>query len=303
MRLLVTGVTGFIGRRLLRRLAEERPRWTVYGIGRDPARLARCAAILPGLRAMRCDLETQELELDDPVDVVVHLASWVALPREDSAGWERLLHTNTRGTIRVWRWIQHAATRPSAVIHASSVSAYGEPRVQPAAEDDATEPSSFYGLSKLGAELYGNYFSSALGVPTVNLRIGYVYGPEDDSGKVIYKWAAAARTGAPITIGSSPHVFRDYVFVDDVTRVLVELAAAPTLPAAALNVSPGRGITLLQLARTLQRLGSDRAPLHVQPTPGDHFAGCVIQSRARFDALFPGFRFTELEDGLRRLWE
>lgn len=302
MRLLVTGVTGFIGRKLLGCLARERPEWTVYGIGRDPGRLARCAAILPGFRPVQCDLALHQPDVDGTVDAVLHLASWVALPRDDVVGWERLLRANTLGTVHLWRWLEKARERPSRVIYASSVAVYGEPRVQPAAEEDAREPSSFYGLSKLGGELYGDYFSAALGVSTVNLRIGYVYGPDDDSGKVVYKWAKAAQTGAPITIGSSPHVFRDYVFVDDVTRVLVALAAAPSPPPGALNLSPGRGITLLQLARTLQRLGGYRASVRMQPVPGDHFGGCVIQSRARFDAVFPEFHFTDLEDGLQRLW-
>jgi UDP-glucose 4-epimerase len=305
MNLLVTGATGFIGRHLLRHLARRHPELIVFGVGRDRARLDRCgrlhAAFVPVLAELDeasapSDIERQ---LDGRrVDRVIHLASWVATPREDLDGWERLLRSNSLGTIHLWRWIERRPVedRPDAVISTSSITVYGDPLVQPADEDSPTLPTTFYGLSKLGGELYGAYFAKALGPALVDLRLGYVYGPDDESPKAIYHFIARSRTGAPITITTSPLVYRDYVFVGDVCRVLAQLAIGPPPSSQLINFSAGRGVSLLELARCIQRGTGFQSPIRIAPGRGDFLSGCTVQTVERARQLVG--RFTSIDEGV-----
>jgi nucleoside-diphosphate-sugar epimerase len=116
------------------------------------------------------------------------------------------------------------------------------------AEERHPDPQDHYGMSKLGAELYSQYMAARLGVELAILRIGYVYGPNDGSGKVVQRFLRGALSGQDLEVTATAGVFRDYVFVDDVVRCLLG-SASPTSPCTrVVNVSSGVATTPLEVA-------------------------------------------------------
>lgn len=164
MKILVTGATGKVGSRLVKRLVRRGDQ--VRALVRDPSKLDAA-----GVEAVRGDL------LDPPslaaavrgVDAVVHCAAFFRGATE-----EQTHATNDQGT----RHLAEAA-RASGVkrfVFTSTGTVYGGTSGRYAREDEPCQPTHAYPASKLAAE----HYLLALGDLDVRvLRLPFVYGDGD----------------------------------------------------------------------------------------------------------------------------
>jgi uncharacterized protein len=124
MRVLVTGATGFIGRRLCERLAQDGH--GVRVLSRDPS---AAAARLPGIEHA-FELPAGGGELPDEAfagaDAVVHLAGETVSGRWTAAKRRAIETTRMAGTAAVVRAIGHATPRPRVLVCASAIGYYGD---------------------------------------------------------------------------------------------------------------------------------------------------------------------------------
>jgi len=115
-----------------------------------------------------------------------------------------------------------AAHKVKKIIFSSSGGAiYGTGVKMPAKETDPLNPISPYGISKMCAEKYIQYFASEYGLKYTILRYANVYGPRDhfDSGHVITVFTHLLLKGKKPTIDWDGNQSKDYVYVDDVTDI------------------------------------------------------------------------------------
>jgi len=142
----------------------------------------------------------------------------------------------------------------AAYVHAGTSSEYGTNSAGPA-EDAACEPNSHYAVSKLAASAYLQYLGKTQAFPCVNLRLYSVYGPLEDSSRLIPKLlrnALARKLPALVDQRTS----RDFVHVDDVCRAFILAAAKmnPALYGESLNIGAGRKVTIGELAELTRSL-------------------------------------------------
>ncbi len=170
MKVLVTGGTGFIGRRLLDHLRSAEDIET-YALVRDPRRLEGRGEG-PGLRILRGDLFSIP-PLPSGLDVVFHLAGLTK-----SADAKSYYTVNAEGTASLVRALAGQGRRPR-LVHVSSLAAGGPSSPAGAVrEDEPPRPVSAYGESKLRAEEEALKGRGALRVSV--LRVAAVYGPGDE---------------------------------------------------------------------------------------------------------------------------
>lgn len=147
------------------------------------------------------------------------------------------------------------AQRPfAAYIHAGSSSEYGANCTAPA-ETSRCEPNSHYAVSKLAVANYLGYMGKSHSFPCVNLRLYSVYGPLEDTSRlipVLTRQAICAKLPPLVDARTS----RDFVYVDDVCAAFVLAAAKmhPGLYGESLNIGTGLKTTIGELAAVAKRV-------------------------------------------------
>jgi len=230
-RAFITGVSGFAGRHLARRLLAGG--WEVSGITRD----APCD--VPGVIEHR-------LEIDDGAavaaamgsarpDVVYHLAAVVDTVTTPDV--LELHRTNILGTAAVLE--AAAAVGATRVLVASSAFAYGRTsaELQPVPEDAPLVPLTPYGSSKVAAEVLALQWSRATGIDVIVTRSFQHTGPGHVGAYALPEWAGQLASGTgEIRVGNL-EVVRDYLDVRD--TVAAYQALVEEAPAGVYNVGSG----------------------------------------------------------------
>lgn len=230
------------------------------------------------------------------VDVVFHQAAskfTVCLedPRKD-------LDVNAKGTFNILEASRLAGVK--RIVHASTGSVYGEPESFPQREADKTDPTSFYGTSKLAGEKYCGVFRNLYGTRATILRYFHVYGPRQESsdyGGVIPIFIRRLFTGEhPIIFGDGSQV-RSFTYVGDVVQANLFAAEREETIGRVYNCASGIKITIRELAEKIIETFEARVePEYRDWRPGDIKYFDV--SNAELSAL--GFRFeTGFDRGLR----
>ena len=300
-RYLITGGAGFIGSHLVDALVQRH----------DQVRVLDnfCSGTRENLAPWLSRIELIEGDIRDEaavaramagVDYVLHQAALRSVPKslKDPAGYHDV---NVGGTLTVLRAAQQARVR--RVVQASSSSIYGETDRLPEAEDHPVQPISPYAATKLAAEIYGQLFTRAYGVPTVSLRYFKVFGPrqslENEYAVVIPRFIVSLLQGEAPPIHGDGRQSRDFTFVGDVVAANLQACVAGQAPGEVFNIAGGQQHTIRALAETLNTILGTTIPPQCGPErPGDvkHTLADITKAQRLLDWR-PSVTFAE---GLRR---
>jgi nucleoside-diphosphate-sugar epimerase len=249
MLILVTGGTGFLGRRLVLALLREGHR--VRALGRNPAVCDELT--LSGVEVCRGDLR-HEAAVDDAcadVDVVVHAGAL-------SAPWGRRpdFHAvNVTGTANVLAACRKHRSRRLVHISSPSVVFDGSSHFDlTEAAPYARRFTSAYALSKKLAEDAVNAAAGS-GLETVILRPKALFGPGDTT--LLPRLLTAARQNRLPQIGDGRNLV-DLTYVDNVVDAIRLALTAKTAPGRTYTITNGEHVLLWAVIRTvLRHLGID----------------------------------------------
>lgn len=301
MNFLITGVAGFLGSALARRLVQQGH--TVRGL--DDLSTGDPARIPPEVLFTRGDVRDRPTlwTLLHDIDCVYHLAARVSVaesvlyPREYT-------EVNINGTVALMEAMRDVGVR--RVVFVSSGAIYGHQATQPLREDMLPNPLSPYAVSKLAAEYFVRTIGRLWGLETVALRVFNAYGPGQPlppaHPPVIPNFLYHAVRGGTLVIHGDGSQTRDFVYIDDVVDALLAAATAPNADGQVINIGSGEETSILDLARRIVALTGNRAQILFNP---DRDAGvprmCADLTRAR--ALLGFTPRVTLEEGLRRMLE
>ncbi|SRR5579884_361612 len=295
MRALVTGATGFIGRRLLSEL--ERP----VVLTRDPDR-AR-SLLGADVQALHWEMEAGPPTPDcfRGVDVVFHLAGesigegrWTAEKKK------RITSSRVHGTRHLVSGIEAAHPRPAVLVSASAIGYYGD-RGEEILDESAPPGGDFLAQVCQAWEAEAARARS-LGVRVVAPRIGVVFGK---GGGALARMLLPFKLGLGGRLGSGRQ-WISWIHLDDLAGLLLHAARKPEIDGPMNAVSPG-AVTNRQFTRTLAAVLKRPA---VFPVPAPllrlalgEFASVLLASQRVTPrvALETGYRFRypSLEDALR----
>jgi UDP-glucose 4-epimerase len=205
-------------------------------------------------------------------DTVIHCAAQMDV-RKSVADPIFDAEANIIGLLNLLEAIRSLRKRPRFVFTSTGGVLYGDFTTPPNVETFAKDPESPYAISKLAGEYYLAYYGRVHGLETVSLRLGNVYGPRQDAhgeAGVVAIFCGRILSGRPLTIFGTGEQTRDYIYVSDVARA-VQLAATRELPpigkldARAFNIGTGRGVSVNELAKRLERAAGSNVPVEFAP--------------------------------------
>ena len=299
-RYLITGGAGFIGSHVVDALAARGDAVRVV----DDLSTGRRENLAghPGIELIEADLGGREVarEAVADIDCVIHLAAIPSVPRSVREP-RRSHHANVEATHELLLAARDAGVR--RVVLASSSSVYGESETLPKHEGLRPAPLSPYALHKLIGEQYAALFTRLYGLETVALRFFNVFGPrqspQSQYSGVISLFTAALLAGRAPTIHGDGEQTRDFTYVADVARGVLQACEAPAASGRAVNLARGGRMSVNALYAALQRAtGVSVAARHAEPRRGDVRHSQAEISLAR-DLL--GFApVVPVEEGLER---
>jgi dTDP-glucose 4,6-dehydratase len=244
---------------------------------------------------------TQHLEVEEPVDVVYHLASpaspidYLRLPL-------LTLKVGAHGTHNA---LGLAKWKRARFLLASTSEVYGDPLIHPQPETywgnvNPIGPRGVYDEAKRYAEALTMAYHRQQGVDTCIARIFNTYGPRmrPHDGRAIPTFIRQAQAGEPLTVFGDGSQTRSFCYVDDLIRGIVLLAkSGEHLP---VNIGNPQELSLLDLARAVIRVTESKSEIVFEALPIDDPQ--VRQpdiTRAR--QLLGWEPQIDLEEGLRRV--
>lgn len=260
--ILVLGASGFIGANILHTLL--RTRQDVFGTAtRTPAwRLAGLPAAQLRIADLLVESNLDGLLRDVRPRTVFDCIAYGAYSFETDAA--LIYRTNFTFLTRLLEKLAHGEV--ACYLHAGSSSEYGD-RADGPAEDDPTAPNSDYAVSKLAAAALINYYGKRKRFPCANLRLYSVYGPMEDSSRLIPNMIChGVDNKYPPLV--DPEISRDFVFVDDATEAFVDAALALEEKdfGESFNIGTGQKTTIAQAAEAARALmGISEAPQFSMP--------------------------------------
>lgn len=289
MRVLVTGGAGFVGSRLVERLAEGGALVDVLDdLSTGNARNLEAVQRYGRVSLVRGDVRDRDLvgDLVREADAVFHLAGAVGVRRvaEDPVDtWSR----NVEGTASVLAACARLGTR---CLVASTSEVYGTRATGVLAEDAAVavEPTArrdVYAVSKMAGESLALAMHRASLLPVTVVRLFNVVGPRQSEryGMVLPRFARAAVRGEPLPVHGDGRQSRCFLHVDDATRALSTLAATPAAEGLVVNVGSDEEVEVGDLARRVVAAAATDAPIRCVPFADVYGEGFVDPPRRRPD--------------------
>jgi nucleoside-diphosphate-sugar epimerase len=271
VRILLTGVAGFLGCNFATRLVADGH--TVIGADN----------LITGRRVNLAQLETnplftwveqdviQPLEVAGALDWVLHLASPASPPKylENPLA---TLRVNSEGTLHL---LELAQQKKAKFLIASTSEIYGDP-------DKAHHPQqeSYWGnVNPLGArsvydeaKRFAEAATALYGRNGLSVRIPRLfntYGPHMDpaDGRIVTNFITQALSGEPMTLYGSGNQTRSLQYVDDLIEGFLKLMASNY--AGPVNLGNPEEYTVRQIAELIRELTGSQSPLVYRPLPED----------------------------------
>ncbi len=179
---------------------------------------------------------------------------------------------NAEGTFLVLKQAHKAGVKK--FIYCSSSEVYGSAEHVPMSEAHPTRPCTIYGASKLAGEAYTRAFYTTYGVNTVIVRLFNTYGPrshhEHNVGELIPKSIVRALNGKPVLLFGDGSQTRDFTYVEDSAKSLVEAARCDDALGQTFNVGSDFEIAIEEVAKLILKItGSSTQIEHDKNRPGD----------------------------------
>jgi UDP-glucose 4-epimerase len=288
---LVTGGSGFIGRRVVRALLARGASVTVADKRPFPGD-DDITMVLGDL----CEPAVRERAVAPGTDLIIHLAAITRVldSISDPAGTHQINVEATAGLL------ERARLRDvGAFLLASTNAVTGDVGRATINEDIALRPLTPYGATKAAGEMLLGSYAACYGIAGCALRFSNVYGPgmaEKDS--FVPRLMRAARDGHGVEIYGDGTQVRDLVHVDDIVAGLFAAWDARFTGPVILGAGESFPVNdILAAARSVT--GAPLPAKHIPPKPGEMPAVIVDISRARSIGFEPQH---DLKSGLATVW-
>ena len=256
-KILITGITGFIGTHLALRLKQEG--YIVYGITKPSVtkNLALFKEFLADVKVINCDISDyySTYNIINKIDpnVIVHLAA--LSPVRDS--FEKpfsYINTNMVGTTNIVQTLLKLKNlEEKKLIYASTAEVYGEQKSKPTKEDVQLNPTSPYAITKTATDMYVRMAANIYGLNTTVMRCTNTYGRKFDTSFFVEYLITTMLKQEKVYIGA-PNSIRDYMYVDDHVNAYMQAIRLDHKSGEAFNFASQNEMTNKEVASKIAKV-------------------------------------------------
>jgi nucleoside-diphosphate-sugar epimerase len=251
---LITGVTGFVGSNLLRRLRKSCA--DLHIITRESSNFWRIGDIVNDVVRHTPDLSdfdrVKKVVREINPDIIYHLATYGGNPRQDN--FRQIIESNFFGTVNLLNACKE--TGFDLFVNTGSSSEYGI-KADPMKETDIPEPRNNYGISKIASTLYCQSVALNENLPVVTLRLFSPYGDFEDKSRLIPSVILSCLRGKNPEI-SSPGFVRDFIYIEDVMDLYEQLPYSGTMSGNIFNAGSGKQHTVGEVVDTVIKITGNK---------------------------------------------
>ena len=240
---LITGVAGFIGANLAKKLLQEEEKVKIVGIDNmndyydvniKEYRLARLKEYT-NFTFVKADISDKSVvqvlfQIYKP-EIVVNLAAQAGV-RYSIINPDSYIASNLNGFYNILEACRHSYDQGEAgvqhLVYASSSSVYGSNTKVPYSTDDKVDnPVSLYAATKKSDELMAHAYAKLYNIPSTGLRFFTVYGPAGRPDMAYFGFTNKLRAGEKIRIFNYGDCKRDFTYIDDIVEGIVRVMKKP----------------------------------------------------------------------------
>lgn len=269
MRVLITGVGGFVGGHLARHLSETLPNAELHGTVIEPPGTVQVPNVVCHSLDLKDEAAVRELVGPLQPDHIYHLAAQAFVPRSFEAPWETL-ENNIRSQLNVIQACIALEISPRMLI-ISSAEIYGvvDPHDLPIRESCPLRPSSPYSVSKVTQDMLGLQYYLSHRLPIMRARPFNHFGPGQNERFVAPDFALQI---ARVEAGLQPFEIRvgdltaqrDYTDVRDIVRAY-QLIMQRGTPGDVYNIASGKSYSIQTVLDTLLKFTTMSIKVVVDP--------------------------------------
>ena len=249
MRILITGATGFIGQKLLKRLTYQHHTVAIHS-RKQPEGINSNVLVFSG------ELNQFQKEIIAFLpEYVFHLAGSSIYPKNKED--EELL----------WSSNVHYGNTLLSIVKDIPELIFVNFTTSLAYEDTILSPSSFYAFSKANFIQSLNYYARFQSLRVFNLILYTVYGKGDKNKRVLNYILDSLDASEPISMSPGEQQM-DFIHVDDLIGLCLQLLEnKPNEKIEEIHVGTGRGTTLKQAAQLIELLSHQKVNIHFGSIP------------------------------------
>ena len=259
VRVLVTGVTGFIGSHLARKLLEEGA--IVHGMVQEDSDLWRIQDIKERVQIHYADLRdyvsVKKVVQRARPQKIFHLAACVDVSRSFEV-LDRMIEVNLQGTLHLLQAL--GDTNYDCLLNTGTCEEYGDNPV-PFRENQIPNPVSPYSAAKAATTIFCQMLHKTMGLPIITLRPFLTYGPKQDNAMLIPALIRSAlrREDFEMTAGEQT---REFNYVDDIVDGYIRASQTDQAIGQIINIGNGREYRVKDVVlRILDLMGNPIKPL------------------------------------------
>ena len=237
IKVLVTGISGFIGSHVVRRLLKEGAE--VHGLVRENSNLWRIQDIKNQINLHYVDLRDFESVRKAVHNIepqkVFHLAAYVDVNRSFEV-MDEMIEVNIKGTLNLLRVLDGADY--DCFINTGTCEEYGDNPV-PFREDQVPNPVSPYSASKVSTTIFCQMLHKTMRLPIITLRPFLTYGPMQESNMLVPSLIKKAikRERFEMTAGEQT---REFNYVDDIVDGFIKASLTKRAIGEIINIGNGK---------------------------------------------------------------
>lgn len=240
-KIFITGVAGFIGSFLAKKLLEDG--YHIIGLDNindyydvklkhfrlDMLKQHPSFTFIQGDLANKALIENIFAEYHS--EIVINLAAQAGV-RYSITNPDAYINSNIIGFYNILECCRHSydndQTGVKHLVYASSSSVYGSNKKVPYSTDDKVDnPVSLYAATKKSNELLAHAYAKLYNIPCTGLRFFTVYGPAGRPDMAYFGFTDKLRAGKTIQIFNYGNCQRDFTYIDDIVEGIIRVMQKP----------------------------------------------------------------------------